>query len=256
MDSFSYAWCDPQQRLQAYHSWRFESETFPNLNQFGIDFTQVIDNQSKLLLPNREVLVGLNLPRRVYVPNRLYNPDAAKTYLEHGLELAPGEAIRTEEVPHQAAKIVYALPERVADWLNRYFRQARTVHISTAFLKVLPDHYRQGRWVIAHVWDRQLLLFFLEEGRLIFENSFSCHHAKDFLYYILLVYDQFQLNPMTVPIALSGHLAQDSEIFRLVFRYIQHLEFLELGKTIQFGPKLGEQPRYFYNDLLALLEFS
>ena len=87
---------------------------------------------------------------------------------------------------------------------------------------------------------------------MIFSNQFPFATEKDFLYYVMLVYSQFKLNPEETPLHISGQLVRESAIFKNLYRYIRNISFLNISDTHQLNKHLTEHPSYFYFDLLAI----
>ena len=69
----------------------------------------------------------------------------------------------------------------------------------------------------------------------------------------MLVFNQFDLTVEETPVFLSGQLMEDSEIYRLLVRYVKKLQFLDPPAFFQYGTKLAHHPKYLYFDLLCLL---
>ena len=92
----------------------------------------------------------------------------------------------------------------------------------------------------------------LEGKNLIFSNSYSYQTSQDFIYHVLLVYNQFNLEPNDIPIHVSGQVIKDSEIFRMLYRYIRRTEIIAAPPTFVFGKKYEKIPDHFYFDLYSL----
>jgi hypothetical protein len=91
-----------------------------------------------------------------------------------------------------------------------------------------------------------------ERRNLVFFNTFDFTKPADLLYYILLAYKQFDLNPLEVPLALSGTLLEDSEIYRLLLRYVRSMHFLPLPDGFQLPDAANALPAHYWFDLAAV----
>ena len=103
-----------------------------------------------------------------------------------------------------------------------------------------------------HVKGRFFQAILLKDGNLMFINTFQFQSSKDFIYYVLLLFDQFDLKQEEVNLMLSGQLIKDSEIYRLLFRYIKKVNFIQHPSFISFGPKMKTKPSYYYFDIFSL----
>ncbi len=189
------------------------------------------------------------------VPSRLYNGDERRSYLERLTVLSASETVLADPVPELNAFLVYAIEQERLDQWRRQFIGCRFYHVLSPVLHHLAAlTQRQARpAVFAYIKDQFLMVAGLERGQLLFCNIFPCQAAKDFLYFTLLAYEQCQWKPDKVPLRLFGEVLSDSEIYRLLFRYIREVTFLTPAVgDLRFGPVADEQPHHFFYDLASL----
>ena len=87
---------------------------------------------------------------------------------------------------------------------------------------------------------------------MIFFNSFSFKNENDFIYHVMLVFKQFDLNVENIPVFLSGQITDDSRLYRMVYRYINQVQFSKAPASVNFGKNSKEIPSHFYFDLFSL----
>ena len=95
----------------------------------------------------------------------------------------------------------------------------------------------------------QIALF--DGQALIFSNQFPFKSEKDFLYYTLLIYGQFKLDPETIPLHISGQLVKESAIYKKLYHYIRYTSFVPISSAYQLNSLL-DKPDYFFFDLLNI----
>jgi len=189
------------------------------------------------------------------VPKRLYDADHKATYLQYLTTPAGPWEYNADDLPHFAACQVYAIPGAVLSWLQKQFPGSEVLHASTAFLngaRSVVNGQQGGRRLFVHVGFGEFRLGLLDETHLYFSNAYTFQTAKDFLYYILAVVDECDLDQETTPILLSGQLIEDSEIYRLLYRYFRKLSFVPCPAKLSRGPKLSALPQHLYADLYFL----
>lgn len=192
-----------------------------------------------------------------FIPQRLYDPEQKAVYLEKMLPIDEHHEIRDEIIPSADARLVYAVPGDVMRVLRTYFSSAVIKHAAT----VLLDGYRKtaetepdantGKRVYLHVRSEALQVFFYDDRELIFYNSFPYSSSKDFIYFVMLVYDQFGLQADETPVYLSGELMEDSEIYHLIFRYVRHLHLMPLPGWLHFSEQWSSRPQHRFFDLFC-----
>ena len=67
----------------------------------------------------------------------------------------------------------------------------------------------------------------------MFFNSYEYQTKEDFLYYILFVMEQLQLNPQEQLVELTGKTDPTSELYQIVYQYVRNVKVADLKTTAQ-----------------------
>jgi len=257
MDSFVFMATDQQQRLLLLRDCRLETSV-DNPGARVEELQRYIAQDSFLRQSFRSIRMGIVTEKYTLIPNRLFNPQEKNTYLEQITILPDDWQTKSDDLNGLAAQNVYAYPTKMLQFAREHFPGSRIYHIASAFLlahRSLPD-LLNGQKVFAHIWNRQFQLIYYEGRELQFVNMFSYHSSNDFIYYLMLLFDQFDLDPQTVPVYLSGQINTDSEIYRLLTRYVQEVATMPAPAFLSLGKAFHANPAYHYYDLFALLPCS
>lgn len=251
VDSFTYMVVDKKRHIQVLKEYALEEGASLPRRERAVQ--KIVKDDSLLRLPYGNSQMGLIGLQATILPERLYNPAKKKTYLEQLTNLSVNAEIITEDLHHLSAKLVYALDAKT-QLISRHFQLARKVHLYNAFLNALRPHAatQKGAHLFCHVRSRKIYLFLFDGTLLQYANHFTYQSARDFLYYVLLIFKSYNLDPKDVPLYLSGQLVKDSEVYRLLFRYLQRIDFFKVPGSFSLGPKLSLQPSYFYFDLMSI----
>jgi uncharacterized protein DUF3822 len=214
----------------------------------------VFEKDELLNILYRRVKIALPHTPAALVPNRLYNPAEKTTYLEELTQVDDPGSIEVDELPELAARVVYPSANGLVSLLKRQFPTGRYYSPATPFLRGCNTMLAEGAGhsVFAHFWNNGLYVSVFEKDSLHFFNAFSIASASDALYYILLAFNQFKLDPNDVPLHLSGQIVQDSEIFKMLYRYITRIRFLSELPFMNFSKKYEDIPQHFFFNLYAL----
>ncbi len=214
----------------------------------------VILRNVQLQQPYRTIYVGVFNLTSTLVPTRLYNEEENATYLEKMLPLTGEYEVRTDSLTTAGAEHVYALEDSLSKVLKSYFGGAEIIHSSTALYKGVRRlaQENEGKCIFLNVRQEAIQITFFDNGELVFYNAFTYSSSKDFIYYVMLIYDQFGLKPDTTPIHLSGELMEDSEVYHLIYRYIRHLKLVEPPEWIELSGQWVNRPQYWFYDLFCL----
>ena len=254
MDSFSYVISDGQKNVLALRDYTFDTPT-TSPRQWKEELQSIFSEDKLLGLHYQRTKLGLFHHKSALVPNRLFNPSEQQVYLDHLTENRSDETVSIDHLVKLPAKHLYYIGDTQKDFFHRLLPNAKVFHASSAIFQALKSTSASyaNTCLFTYIRSGELQVLLFKDQDLQFFNTFTYHSANDFIYYILLVYDQFKLSPESVPIHLLGQLIKDSEVFRLLQKYLQFIDFVEAPSDIHIGPKLRRVPNYFYFDLYSVL---
>jgi len=219
------------------------------------ELEQVIDQEDLLALPYRLVKIGMVGLKAALVPARLYNDDERHTYLDElSANRTEGELV-IDDLDVLKIKVVHQIGQQEATMLRARFPNCQFFNAATPFLAgafyTLPSEANEIAFASFDNHTFQIAVF--DRGNLLFHNSFPCTSAGDILYFVLLAFEQYGLDPMSVPLVLSGQVVEDSEIYKTLYRYILDITFLSDIPFVQFGPTAESIRQSFFFKLHSLL---
>lgn len=188
------------------------------------------------------------------VPARLYDADQRATYLNIEGATEGHQVVLADGLADLNAYLVYRLPAETLNLWRRTFVGCRFYHLLSPVLAQLHQQNRlRGRASIyAFFQQSQVAVIGMERGQLTFCNSFKFNSAKDALYYILLAFEQSGWSPDYIPLAVFGDILQDSEIHRLLFRYIRHIQWQQDIAELRWGTAAQAHPKHLFYALNCL----
>lgn len=202
----------------------------------------------------RRVKITMPDIQPVLVPARLYNEYEKTTYFTELMSDARPDGIHNDEVEELALQILYPTDATLMSVLKKQFPTAKFYNNATPFLlgcRKTADEERTHN-LFAHFTQNSVYISLFEKKNLLFSNSFKYQTAGDVLYYILLAYNQHNLDPAQQPLHLSGQILNNAEIYKTLFRYIGELKFVPFPSFLHFSRKFNEVPPHFFFDLYSL----
>lgn len=248
MGSFDYVVLDSQQHLQALKSY--------TLNNFSdsSELEQLLNLDPIIKYRYGNTRIAWAGGKNTLIPDRLFKADEKKSYLQQTVEVAKAERVLSDDIPHAGIHNIYSVPSNVSLYLDQQFPSHQLSHLSTVLIEAqrkISIQY-EGKRLYVHLVDSRAYISVFHHTNLLFFNSFEYKSAKDFIYYLLLIFDQLNLPQETTPVALSGQLVEDAEIYRLLKRYLPQFHFLEPPAFIHYGAKMEEHSKYMYFGVLCL----
>lgn len=229
----------------------------PNTDDLGelkANLHKIYLNDSLLKLSYGAVNIVRFHHKTTLVPNRLYQEEGETIYLEKMMTLTASDQILIDELKTLDSKNIYVIDKGLETIFKSYYPHARFIHATTPFLLgtyKLSEH-RSGQQLYVNVQDKKLHLVLYQNGELLFSNVFAYQSSKDFLYYTLLIFEQFQLKPEAVPLYLAGQVVKESEVYQLLYRYIRHMHFVQAPEYFRIGTSFQRLPAHQFFDLLSL----
>lgn len=235
----------------------------------SVHFTSASDNKANALVKNlghfleREELMGylfrrikVALPQALaaLVPNRLFKDEELSTYVASLTDLVNGEETKADALSFTDARIVYQQDLEVSTLIRKKMPTARIYNLATPILEASHALATPTlkNYVVLNIHGRTLQLGHFSDGKLQFYNSFSFTSANDVLYYTLLVYDQFQLDPAKIPLFLAGEVMPSSHIYKLIYRFVADIQFAPLPSFITWSKKFSDLPSQQFFALFGL----
>jgi hypothetical protein len=202
----------------------------------------------------RTCKIAISSPHFTLVPEKMYDPREHKTYMNNLTSLSAHERLQSDALKQVQMQNVYVVDNEVINLLSNYFPNQQTFHSLSALIQGYQRiaEMQVGHQVFVNLRDGVAQLFFFEGRNLIFTNTFSFRTPQDALYYVLMTYEQFKLNPEQTPLGISGSLTQDGEIYRLFYRYIRHVNFVNAPSYLHFGNQFTGVLPHAYFDLFSL----
>lgn len=234
----------------------YTSSPFDNASLFHTHVEKIWTDEPNLSLSFPTVKIAFAYPHYTIIPDKLYRESSKANYLTPlKKQAAFDELYFTNELSSIGAKLVFSLPEMAVNFFQKvYDSPINYLNIFSCLIKGYQKrmsklHGKQV-WINVHPRNIQVLLF--EQEELIFSNQFDFQSEKDFIYYVLLIYDQFKLHPENVPLHISGQLVKESAIYKNLDNYIRNIRFVELDPSHRLSSQIIDSPFYFFFDLLEI----
>ena len=230
------------------------------LSGTDIDF-QAIESELRMIfgaerlldLPFGSKICALASPASTLVPRRLFDPTNLGQYFKLLLREGAERSYGFEKLEEFDCYFVWAAEQGLVHFCQQYFPSETIVHqvpsLLRAYWQLAPA---EGYAVFANLRGQKVQIAVFERQNLVFFNAFDFTKPNDLLYFVLLAYKQFELNPLEIPLTLSGTLLEDSEIFRLLLRYVRPMRFPPLPEGIQLPEEAKSLPVHYWFDLAVV----
>lgn len=132
---------------------------------------------------------------------------------------------------------VFAYPDALLKVLNDHFPQCKLYHHSTPFLQHVitgTTHLEKLR-CFSYLYKGLLNIAIAENKQILFYNTFVINSITDIVYYLLSVYEQFNMTPKHSDLFISSDTDQHDEIFENLNQYFMNLRFITPSKQFTYS---------------------
>ena len=220
------------------------------LNKLRISVT----SEDLLQVPFSEVKIGITNTAFTLIPRVIFEEEMTKNYLELSAEVKKEDHILVNNINKIFIKNVFSIPDQEFKYVNDIFSSPKLFHIGTALLETVvrnKDNFFKQQLII-DIKPGILHILFFENKEFKFMNQFRFVNKDDFLYYVLLVADQYAVDRNSCDLKLSGEIMPDSLLFGELWKFFKTISFLPTNENIILPKDMQEKPLYIHNSLLSL----
>jgi hypothetical protein len=230
-----------------------EKHRFIAIGYYRNHLADVVTQVPLLSAPFRAVKGIIGSSRFTLIPETLYEEEEKEKYFSFLHEREPGDTVCADRLEHLGIWSVYSIPGHWRRDIEKVFQKAETSHISTVLIRSLWMSVKNmtGRKVFLNLREGQFDVLVFDGRMLMYCNAFHFITPEDIAYYLIFVFEQLNLNPEEVGLALLGNIDRYSPVYDLLFRYIRTIEFAGRNEGNSYSYLFNEIPDHAYYSLLA-----
>ena len=145
------------------------------------------------------------------VPTSLFDEKNMQAYLEYNIKTFSSDFITFDSILQANAKNVYVPYMNINNFFFQKFGEFEYKHHTTILLEKLLLHSKNNtqKQLFVHVSKNQLDIIVIENSKLLLLNTFHFNTKNDFIYYILFIAEQLQLNPEEIALTFLGEISYE-----------------------------------------------
>ncbi|MGC8865294.1 MAG: DUF3822 family protein [Bacteroidales bacterium] len=187
------------------------------------------------------------------VPAPLYDESQKELYLAFNLPVPEGFAGSADYLPDLDAWCVYALNEDWNKQLPLLITGATIRHAASAFILsglLFCRLNRISEAVVIQPGTEWFEIAYFARNTLVFYNTFHYTTSEDFIYFVLFVLEQLNLNPEITPVWLAGDVEAGSPLHNILTRYIRQVNFPSRPESLRWTFEFDEVPGHYFYTLI------
>ncbi len=208
----------------------FKDILFDNNSKIEDTLNNIFRSNPELNERYDDVLVIHSNNLSTFVPIPLFDENYLGSYLQYNTKVFSSDFFAFDEINNYDMNTVYIPYVNINNFFIDKFGEFDYKHANSILVAKLLDssrnnddkkmiiHFKQGHFEIAVIQNQKLLLF----------NSFEYQTPEDFIYYILFVAEQLNMNPENLPLELIGDITKESEFYKIAYKYVRNVSFIEV----------------------------
>lgn len=161
------------------------------------------------------------------VPQSLFDEEHMADYLKFNNKILSTDYITYDTISTQEMVNVYVPYVNINNYIYDVFGAFEFKHFSTVLLETILLHkdYSEASKMYIHVDDKHFEIVVTKAHKFILYNTFEYTTKEDFIYYILFVAEQLDLNPESFEALVFGAINADDELHDILYKYVRHVRF-------------------------------
>lgn len=224
----------------------------------GTAFTEqlksIINKEDLLHLLFKETKISLTFQAFTLVPKTIFDEVYKEKYLNHSAHVSMNENIDVNSIHAFFLKNIFSCNSGLKAYLQHAFPGAKFFHLTSSLLEYTAQNNEDfaNSQLIIDVHQDVIHLLYMQEKKLLYLNQFQYKNKEDFLYYVLLVCDQLDVDRTLCELKLSGFITIESELYTELYKFFSGISFVPALEHFTVPEELQSLPVHYYTTLMSL----
>jgi len=206
---------------------------FPKSDKVEDHFWKAFVEDRDLTKSYDEVVVIHENNLSTFVPIALFDENYLGSYLQYNTKVFETDFFAFDELSTFEMANVYIPYVNVNNYLLDQFESFDYKHVNSILVSKLLEASKnvEEKQVFVHLGNGHFEIVIVENQKLLLFNSFDFATKEDFIYYILFTAEQLKLNPETFKLQLLGDINEESDFFKIAYKYIRNVSLMGVYQT-------------------------
>jgi len=184
------------------------------------------------------------------VPKSLFDKTNLNRYLNLSIKTLKNDYFDYDELTLIDAVNVYIPYVNVNNFLIDKFGSLEFNHFSSLFIKNVLEQSDKSASpkMYVNIAENHLDILVCHSQKLLLYNCFKYQTKEDFIYYILFVAEQLEMNSNSFELNLLGNILNTDTFYSIAYKYVNHVILFDFNLNYNtIFPLSDLQKRRFYN---------
>lgn len=189
--------------------------------------------------------------RSTLIPNAIFKADKLESFHQFNFPKQEEDQFFSDQLINLSAHNIYSIPDFITELFssleNVNFKHFSSPLIEASLISAKNDNALSA--ITVHVLPSSFQIIVIKNQKLELYNSFIYQSSEDFIYYLLFVLDQLNINNEETSISLTGNVEKNSVIYAMLNKYIKTLTFGNRPENLTFSYIFEETPKHFHHSI-------
>ncbi len=184
------------------------------------------------------------------VPETLYDPNHKVDYLKFNAKILKTDFITEDHITANNTVNIYVPYVNINNYIFDSFGEFTYKHSSTVLIEnaLRIETKPVAANVFLNVNTTTFEITVLKNKKLALYNVFDYSTKEDFIYYVLNIFEQLQLDTENTELVLSGQIELEDSLYQMLYTYIRHITFVK--PNFKLADSIDAQTLHKFNLIL------
>ncbi len=230
-DGFSFSAYNPL----SDHSFYYSPYKINRSLSMVANLKEMLRQNEPLKLPYKRIRIYTAENNYMPVPAELFKEEEAETFYLQGNSKDERKLILHNTLPKANIVMLYSLDKAVHQFLKEQYPNATFYSIASPLTAYLAEKSYLGnsRKLYAYMHGKVVTVFGFDRGKLLLLNSFLCKQTDDYVYYLLYVWKQLELDQNRDELHLTGNIPSKEILVHNLRKYLRQVYII--NPTAEFN---------------------
>jgi hypothetical protein len=192
--------------------------------------------------------------RFTLVPEQfLENRELIEKYFDINFSKEEKETLHKDHIDVLKTYNVFGIDESAQKFIGQVDFDI-VIHSMSTYLKsiITTLNITESNSIFIDVQNTYFTVTLFQYGILQLCNAFPYRSSEDILYHIINISKHFNLDPDKETYRFSGILFQDSQLYKILYKYLRQPELMEHPSGLNYHSSVNTIPRHIYYNVFAL----
>ena len=229
----------------------YQLENIYNEHALAAILKEVLTSNNIYQLNFKNINVAYVNNRSTLIPNAIFDQQKLAEYHKFNFSVNEDDYYLSDKLINLSAANVYSIPKFISTLFNDFIN-VKFSHFSSALIEASLINAKAEKAlssIYVNVMDETFQVTIIKNQKLALYNSFKYQSTEDFIYYLLFVLEQQNINNEEAIITLTGNVTKNDEIYKMLYKYINTINFGNRNNNLTYSYILEETPKHFHHSL-------